>query len=141
MCELFALIYIYIQVSEKDTWVYVLTNKRILAASIYLNGVESIGWERIERFTIKDENFIIEADVYLPGFAGVFVTNMQDSEIIEKELEKVMPFIWKEREKLLQERIRFLSPADEIRKFKELCDDGIITEEEFQQKKKKLLDL
>ena len=66
---------------------------------------------------------------------------MQDSEIIEKELEKVMPFIWKEREKLLQERIRFLSPADEIRKFKELCDDGIITEEEFQQKKKKLLDL
>lgn len=32
------------------------------------------------------------------------------------------------------------SMADEIRKFKELCDDGIITEEEFQKKKTELLD-
>lgn len=31
------------------------------------------------------------------------------------------------------------SNADEIRKFKELLDDGIITEEEFQEKKKQLL--
>ena len=32
-------------------------------------------------------------------------------------------------------------PADEIRKYKALADDGIITEEEFQQKKKQLLGL
>ncbi len=31
--------------------------------------------------------------------------------------------------------------ADEIRKYKELCDDGIITEEEFEAKKKQLLGL
>lgn len=35
----------------------------------------------------------------------------------------------------------FMSVADEIRKFKELMDDGIITEEEFLAKKKKLLGL
>ncbi len=33
------------------------------------------------------------------------------------------------------------SSADEIRKYKELLDDGIITEEEFEAKKKQLLDL
>ena len=33
------------------------------------------------------------------------------------------------------------SNADEIRKYAELRDKGIITEEEFQSKKKKLLDL
>ena len=34
-----------------------------------------------------------------------------------------------------------LSSADEIRKFKELADDGIITQEEFEAKKKQLLGL
>jgi len=33
------------------------------------------------------------------------------------------------------------SNADEIKKYAELRDQGIITEEEFQSKKKKLLDL
>ncbi|MBU8597785.1 SHOCT domain-containing protein [Alkalihalobacillus clausii] len=32
------------------------------------------------------------------------------------------------------------SPADEIRKYKSLLDDGIISEEEFEKKKKELLD-
>lgn len=31
------------------------------------------------------------------------------------------------------------SSADELRKFKELLDDGIITQEEFETKKKELL--
>ena len=33
------------------------------------------------------------------------------------------------------------SAADEIRKFRKLCDDGVITEEEFEAKKKQLLGL
>ncbi|HYF83339.1 MAG TPA: DUF4429 domain-containing protein [Clostridia bacterium] len=37
--------------------------------------------------------------------------------------------------------INSLSPADEIKKYKELLDDGIITEEEFNKKKKDLLGL
>ncbi|WP_342753189.1 SHOCT domain-containing protein [Shouchella clausii] len=31
------------------------------------------------------------------------------------------------------------SPADEIRKYKSLFDEGIISEEEFEKKKKELL--
>lgn len=34
-----------------------------------------------------------------------------------------------------------VSPADEIRKFKSLLDDGIITEQEFEEKKRRLLGL
>lgn len=36
---------------------------------------------------------------------------------------------------------KYISPADEIRKYNELFKDGIITEEEFNQKKKELLGL
>ena len=90
---------------------------------------------------MNNEDFLIETDVYRRSLSEAFVYASQDIEIIKKELEKVMPFIWEEREKMLQERNCCISPADEIRKFKQLWDDGIITEEEFQQKKKKLLDL
>ena len=37
------------------------------------------------------------------------------------------------------EKIESISQADELRKFKQLLDDGIITEEEFQNKKRQLL--
>lgn len=34
-----------------------------------------------------------------------------------------------------------LSPADELRKFKQLLDEGVISQEEFEQKKKQILGL
>ena len=40
-----------------------------------------------------------------------------------------------------QESTHCASAADEIRKYKALMDEGIITEEEFLSKKKQLLDL
>ncbi len=124
---------------EKQKWTYVLTNKRILTINFDLLGTESIGWDRIERFMVKNGEFIIDADVYHRSLSEVFVEYEQDSEIIEKELEKVMPFIWEEREKLLRNRSCCISPADEIRKFRLLYDDGIITEEEFEDRKRELL--
>ena len=42
---------------------------------------------------------------------------------------------------IIKEKICKNSSADEIKKFKELFDDGIITEEEFEEKKKKLLNI
>jgi len=47
-------------------------------------------------------------------------------------------------EKLMSQIVRTtanLSPADELKKFKQLLDDGIISKEEFEQKKKQLLGL
>ena len=120
---------------------YILTNNRIMSICIDTYGAESIRWENIESVYITGTDVIIEADVYRMSMSRVFVRAMEDSEFIEKELEKVIPFIRKVRKKQLQKINASVSPADEIRKFKQLWDDGIITEEEFQQKKKKLLDL
>ena len=36
---------------------------------------------------------------------------------------------------------RIYNPYEEIKKLKDLLDNGIITQEEFEQKKKQLLDL
>ncbi|WP_251615057.1 SHOCT domain-containing protein [Senimuribacter intestinalis] len=62
-------------------------------------------------------------------------------EFTQREIEKIMPYIREMHEKEMRKEKLIVSSADEIRKFKELWDDGIITAEEFQQKKKTLLDL
>ena len=41
----------------------------------------------------------------------------------------------------LDKRVKTKKNADELKKYAELRDQGIITEEEFQAKKNKLLDL
>ena len=57
------------------------------------------------------------------------------------ELEKrVLPLI-QQRNTSEKKEPSTASPITEIRKFKELLDEGIITEEEFQKKKKELLNL
>lgn len=45
------------------------------------------------------------------------------------------------KERKNQPAMAALSPADELKKYKELLDDGIVTQEEFNQKKKQLLGL
>ena len=39
------------------------------------------------------------------------------------------------------QQVNNVSPADELRKYKELLDDGIITQDEFDAKKKQILGL
>ena len=50
-------------------------------------------------------------------------------------------FFWNENIKLRLRKYTTTSNADELKKYSDLKDKGIITEEEFQSKKKKLLDL
>lgn len=87
---------------------------------------------------VRESKFIIIKHVF--GIE-MFFLDEKDIDIVWSELEKkVLPLI---QEKGIRGEYPSYccSPADEIRKFKELLDDGIITEEEFEQKKKKLLDL
>ena len=49
-------------------------------------------------------------------------------------------FFWNENIKLRLRKYTTTSNADELKKYADLKDQGIITEEEFQAKKKKLLD-
>lgn len=66
-------------------------------------------------------------------------------EIEQRRIEREQRRIEREQRKAEQERLErepeLLSAADEILKFKQLLDAGIISEEEFQAKKKQLLDL
>ncbi|MGI6468464.1 MAG: DUF4429 domain-containing protein [Syntrophomonadaceae bacterium] len=60
----------------------------------------------------------------------------KDNELVEKirtEIERLKGFDGSKNHSTV------LSPADEIRKYKELLDDGIITQDEFQEKKRELL--
>ena len=58
-----------------------------------------------------------------------------------KELTNIGPITIEEYKKLKEENKPALSSADEIKKFKELLDMSVITEEEFNAKKKELLGL
>lgn len=56
-------------------------------------------------------------------------------------LQAITVFCERETAAATTEQRATISSADEIRKFKQLLDDGIITESEFEEKKKKLLNL
>lgn len=61
--------------------------------------------------------------------------------IQDKEIEEFLPFVKGKigKKDSAASPIQETSAADEIRKYKALLDDGIISEEEFAQKKKELL--
>ena len=62
--------------------------------------------------------------------------------ILEEKIEKAVAEEKEEKRKVFQEtKMNDDSRFDEIRKYKQLLDEGIITEEEFQAKKKELLNL
>ena len=55
-----------------------------------------------------------------------------------KEIEQSVPKTTRSRKSSSETMI---SGADEIRKYRQLADEGIITEEEFEKKKKDILEL
>jgi len=57
--------------------------------------------------------------------------------VIEKNIEKPVEII---KETVIEKNPATVSVADEIRKLKALCDEGIITKEEFEKQKSKLLE-
>ena len=59
---------------------------------------------------------------------------------MKEKIEKAVAEEKEEKRKVSQE-MNDDSRFDEIRKYKQLLDEGIITEEEFQAKKKELLNL
>ena len=86
-------------------------------------------------------------------FAGVMVNfgvSLNYGQTFYKFIEAIIVFtpiilvtwyFWNENIKLRLRIYTTSSNADELKKYAELRDQGIITEEEFQSKKKKLLDL
>lgn len=67
----------------------------------------------------------------------IYKTNMKLAQDLISQLQLIVNSMQASGERQNQ---TVVSTADEIRKFKELFDDGIITQEEFDAKKKELLD-
>ncbi|WP_268913001.1 SHOCT domain-containing protein [Lentilactobacillus sp. SPB1-3] len=78
----------------------------------------------------------------LPGFSnGAFnkANNVVFREIHNDEIEQIKNFV--EDYLLNHNSENKLSDADELKKFKALLDDGTITQKEFNNKKKQILDM
>lgn len=124
-----------LKVKNRTAGVTVLTNKRVFFCSSILGNVEC------KQIRIQD---IQSADYKsLLGMATIRIKGITDMIIIEATKKTAEEMINKINQ--IQERtnnpikIEEISIADEILKFKELLEQGIITQDEFERKKKQLL--
>jgi len=70
-------------------------------------------------------------------------TSLPENRILAQKMEKINMYIQLKIEEMQANKsqpVTVVSVADEIIKFKQLLDQGILTQEEFDKKKKKLLD-
>jgi hypothetical protein len=136
----------YISASKHDSnYAYALTNKRIIAGQQKLvgNHVQSIKLDKL--------NDITKSRGALLGVLTIDTLNEKVNVAVDKEttdriarsLNEII-FDLKYEDKNSHNATNAssnISSADEIRKFKQLLDEGIITQEEFESKKKELLRL
>lgn len=128
-----------------NTWLIVCTNKRVLMLDkglLYGLKFVDIPLDRVNSIT------------YTTGlmFGNIAITDGAITRTIENVSKGTVNFfadtVNKQKELYIQSRntpvtqvVDTISAADEILKFKELLDMGVITQEEFEMKKKKLLNL
>jgi hypothetical protein len=109
--------------------------------TIYLNQITGVQLKQPSRWTKGYILFTVPGSVETRGDPIMAVMDenavMFDSANNDAALE-----IKNTTEKLMSQYARIatnFSPADELKKFKQLLDDGTISKEEFEQKKKQLL--
>lgn len=135
----------------------VITGKKTLMGFMggrAFNGSKEFYYADMTSVQYKEANMFINGFIQFeyPGSrSGENNFNSENSFVIMKgktdiaQCEKAYQYI-KERIAYYKQQknspsVAALSPADELKKFKELLDSGIITEEEFNEKKKELLGL
>ena len=135
----------YVTISDKyEKWACAFSNKRIIMAQQYRWPVRlrSIPYKRL------NDIFVGISDSF--GNAIISTSNCDldirlycGYKFIREQLNAIQNKVCKAKRELAVQfdgTFRY-SVADEIRKYKELCDDGIITEEEFEKQKIDLLNL
>ena len=130
---------VYMSEHKKINWIYMFTNKRLIAKCTEA-GWQILGYKEINNILVntKCHEVYFDTDGWYRGLADVNIYH-EDIDFIKREIAEVMPYIREIQEKEAQKKKFSGSPAEEIRRFKELCDDGIITEEEFEDRKRELL--
>lgn len=127
--------------SGRLAMVIILTPQRII---FYNKALMDETIEYVELSTIN--SFGVQTDS-LYGYINIQTVTRSYQIVVTRDagvLQKTQ-YIFTEASKKLQGNLLFniseLSQADEIKKFKDLFEQGIISQEEFEAKKKQLLDL
>lgn len=133
----------YISATKHDNnFAYAITNKRIIMAQKNI-----IAGEKIHTIYLDNLNDIS----FKSGIALGVMTIDTTKEVFNVGLDKISAKAINEKahsvideimkSKKITQHVHETSSADEILRFKQLLDSGIITEEEFSKKKKQLLGL
>lgn len=121
--------------------------------TIYFTDIQSVEFRKPTLMANGYMQFIVAGTVAVNSRPGLMGSSKQSTEdpntLILRAFNKKTPIESEEAHKMILDRINHyrltknqsnsLSPADELRKFKGLMDEGIITVEEFEAKKKQLL--
>lgn len=128
----------YVSISKHDNnFAYAVTNKRILLGQKKVIGevFQSIALNKINDITFQSgvAYGVITVDAQTEVFNVAVIKSQANN--INKKLHELLYQLKEESSAVVSSS----SAADEIRKFKELLDDGIISQEEFNKKKSELL--
>ena len=137
--------------SNIQTWLLVLTNKRILLINRHLLfGKECVEIPLTTVNSVALQTRLLFASIsIMHGSGGIILDRIikANGDCFVKKANELIEKVKNAPADRIVEAIRTAgayggaSPADEIRKYKELLDMGAITQEEFDAKKKQLLDL
>lgn len=127
-----------------NNYAYAITNKRIMFGQKKLLGenFKSVVFDRINDISSSTGAMMGIVTIDTLGETFNVGVDKKTADNISKEAHRII-FDMRggklEDKKDVAEKKLELDPTTEIRKYKELLDDGIITEEEFDKKKKELL--
>lgn len=137
----------YISMTKHDNnYAYAITNKRIIFGQKKIMGenFKSVVFDRVNDISSSTGALLGVVTIDTLGETFNVGLDKKTADNISKEIHKII-FDMRSEEKdnksnELEDK-EGIDPVLEIRKYKELMDDGIISEEEFNEKKKRLLDL
>lgn len=133
----------YVSMSQHDgNFAYAITNKRLIL------GQKRVLGENVKIIELNNLNDItkstgmLSGDIIFDTYKEKFVVNFTD--VTANKLYPKLQAFWEEfklNKITPQNSTNSTDVATELRKYKQLLDDNIITQEEFEAKKKQLLKL
>lgn len=109
---------------------------------IVTNTEKSIPLDSVSSINLKAKGVFASLEVIATG-NSIFIDNVPVA--IAKEVKEVIEHLKSEEKKqesyLEESKPASFEPIDELRKYKKLLDEGILTQEEFDAKKKQLLSI
>ena len=102
-------------------------------------GEKHIRYEDISTVDLDRRGILTPGAIQIYTHSGQFSIRKNKAHKLEPFFKKLSQKVDNAKKKIHQPMVSEQSAADELRKFAELRDDGIITEEEFEAKKKEIM--